>query len=284
MANKSNANGKGDKQVLCIVIASNKGGVGKTTTAVQLGTGLSKRTDVGAVVLIDGDAQGHLGAYLGLGTAGDFSAALMGQKAITEALVEVDGFDNLYVMRGNESTWELERTFVKSEGTKDFQSLADRLRDLLKLLGGLAKSDDEKVVVVIDTAPSYSEIQTASLLVADYILCPLTPTIGGEMGMYSMREWVRALEDNSKGFGVIPQMYDLDNALHARTLRTLQNMLGQQSFYTAIPYSVEMAEALDTSGTVWTSRRLKGTHVANSYEEALERLAGELALDLVEEK
>jgi chromosome partitioning protein len=271
---------KEEGRVIAVVVASNKGGVGKTTTVVQLGTGLSSLVpDVGAIVLIDGDAQGHLGAYLGIGSAGDFAAALRGKKAITECLTPVEGCKRLWVMRGNEETWELERGFVKGAGQKGFQPLAERLRDLLQLLTGLVE-EGQKVLVIIDTAPSYSEIQTAALLVADYILCPLTPTIGGEMGMFSMWEWVRELGSNArKGFGVLPQMYDLENPIHKRTLRTVQNMTGKISVYPAIPYSVELAEALDTGVTVWASRKLKGSPVAQRYGEVLERLAGELGLE-----
>jgi chromosome partitioning protein len=265
-----------------IVIASIKGGVGKTTTAVQVGAGMSQRADVGAVVLIDGDAQGQLGAYLGVGSAGDFPAALLGKKAITEALTPVAEFDNLWVMRGNEDTWGLERTFVKNEGQKGFQPLADRLRDLLQLLTGLV-DDDQTILVVIDTAPSYSEIQTAALLIADYILCPLTPSIGGEMGMFSMWEWVRELGGKKKGFGVLPQMYDMDNAMHKRTLRTVQNMIGQKSIYPAIPYSPELAEVLDTGATIWNSPKMEALSVTQCYTEVLEKLAKALKIKLNKE-
>lgn len=267
------------KQVVTVVVASNKGGVGKTTTSLQLGAGLSLAGgDIGAVVLIDGDAQGHLGEYLGLSRSGDFAAALLGEKAITECLVEVDGFDNMYLMRGSESTWELERTFVKGEGQKGFQPLAERLQQMIDMLPGIAE-DGKTVVVIIDTAPSYSEIQTAALLVADYILCPLTPTIGGEMGMVSMREWVTELGHEDKGFGVLPQMYDMDNNVHKRTLRTIQNMIGQTNIYPAIPYSTELAEALDNGTTVWQSRRLKGTPVADQYTDVLSKLVDNLHLN-----
>lgn len=268
-----------DSRVLTVVVASNKGGVGKTTTVVQLGAGLSQRADLGAVVLIDGDAQGQLGAYLGIGSSADFPSALLGRKAITEALVEIEGFDKLWVMRGNEETWELERTFVKGEGQKGFQPLAERLADLLKLLTGLGENDSQ-VLVLIDTAPSYSEIQTAALLIANFILCPLTPTIGGEMGMFSMWEWVREMGGDGKGFGVLPQMYNLSNPMHKRALRTMQNMIGQGVIYPAIPYSPELAEALDTGLTIWNTPALKTKPVAKKYGEVLERLAADLGLEL----
>lgn len=266
------------KRVLTVVIASNKGGVGKTTTAIQLGTGLGVAgKNLGAVILIDGDAQGHVGEYLGIGSTGDFAAALLGEKPLLECLTPMEQFNHLWVMRGDESTWELDRTFVKREGEKDAPPLAERLREMLDALAGLAEGD-KKVLAIIDTAPSYSEIQTAALIVADYILCPLTPSIGGEMGMTSMWEWARQL-GNSKGFGVLPQMYDLENAVHKRTLRTIQHMVGKR-IYPAIPYSPEIAEAIDASIPIWLSRKLSGSQVGARYSQVLEKLAHELGIEL----
>jgi cellulose biosynthesis protein BcsQ len=115
-------------------------------------------------------------------------------------------------------------------------------------------------------------------VVADYILCPLTPTIGGEMGMMSMWEWARQL-GNRKGFGVLPQMYDLENPVHKRTLRTIQHMVGKK-IYPAIPYSSEIAEATDASTPIWLSRKLSGSQVGARYAQVLEKLAGELEIEL----
>jgi chromosome partitioning protein len=267
--------------VTIVAIASHKGGVGKTTTTIQLGTGLSVAgVDVEAVILVDADAQGHLGEYLGVGAGGDFADALLGQKAIEDCLVKAKGYERLWVMRGGLATWNAEQVFVR-DGVGD-TPLADRLRQMLDLLGQVAEKHGQ-VVVLIDTGPGFSEIQTAVLVVADYILCPLTPSVGGQIGMNAIWEWLGKIgtRAKAKGFGILPQMYNISNPGDVRLLRSvqLQPEIGPH-VYEVIPYSEAMARALDVGLSVWEVKELSKDLVGKRFAEALERLATELEIKL----
>ncbi len=270
-------------EVIVVAVASHKGGVGKTTTTIQLGTGLSvAASDVDAVVLVDADAQGHLGEYLGVGAGSDFADALLGQRALVDCLVKSAEYKHLWVMRGGLATWKAEQLFVRmSNGDSQGKvPLAERMRDMLNLLGEVGEGGG-KVVVIIDTGPGFSEIQTAVLVVANYILCPLTPSVGGQIGMNAIWEWLQELTTEDKGFGILPQMYNLQNAGDVRLLRSvqLQPEIGPQ-VYQAIPYSEEMARALDVGLPVWRVDELTKSIAGQRFADALERLASELDIKL----
>lgn len=278
-------------RLIKIVVASHKGGVGKTTTTAQLGTGLSSATnnELGCVFLVDGDPQGHLGQYLGIGSSDDFAAALLGERTIPECLASVENYKRLLVMRGNEATWAMERKFIQTEDKRGAEPLAKRLGALFDMFLELV-DDDKKAVVIMDTAPSHSEVQIAGLLVADYVLCPFVPSIGGEMGTMSIWEWVRTLKkgavDSHKGFAILPQMYDRKDDFHRRAMATMQHIVGSRVL-PGIPNSPALARAMDTGITVWEIDMLEKSSAAPAaarYTQVMEHLARELGLTLIHKR
>ncbi|MBN1310754.1 MAG: ParA family protein [Anaerolineae bacterium] len=287
MAKASNA-ANDQKRLIKIVVASHKGGVGKTTTTAQLGTGLSDEIvspELGYVFLVDGDPQGHLGQYLGIGSTGDFADALLGKKPIPDCLAPIEAYSRLLVMRGNESTWEMERKFIQTEGKRGAQPLSKRLDALFNMFVDMV-DDDKMALVIMDTAPSHSEIQIAALMVADYILCPFVPSLGGEMGTVSIWEWVRALkndtQDGSKGFAVLPQMYDRKDEFQRRAMATMQHIVGPRVL-PGIPYNSALARIMDTGMTVWEIEPLDKSPAAPAaarYTQVMEHLAKELGLTI----
>jgi cellulose biosynthesis protein BcsQ len=138
--------------------------------------------------------------------------------------------------------------------------------------------DGKRILIVIDTAPSYSEVQTAAIVAADFILCPMTPSYGSELGMYSVQNWLKDLPANGKkGFAILPQMFDPEDVSHLRLLRSIHQA---GTVYPAIPFSTQLAKNLDVSMPIWTSRTLTTTPLAARYAEALEHLAKDLKFQL----
>lgn len=272
-----------NNKVKIVTIASRKGGVGKTTTVAQIGAGLSiSGVGVGRVVLVDTDSHALLGDYLGVGAADDFAAAFLGERAIEDCLVPVPGYDRLWVMRGGERTFDdVEIEFVQQEEKASIATtLADRLDNMFVLLSDLV-GEDELLIGVIDTGPNRSMIQTAALMVADYIVCPLTPEYGGEKGMYSTWHWFqamgRAADQDGKGFGVLPQKYDLKGDVRAFQLAIGRPVLP------IIPFSDAIQDLTNKGRTIWTSKKLEGTPVHQQYARLVRKIADGLGLQLKEE-
>lgn len=272
-------------RVKVIAVASHKGGVGKTTTVAQIGAGFSLATiGIGKVVLVDTDPQGHLGDYLGIGSDDDFAAAFLGQQSIENSLVNVPHFSHLWALRGGARTWDdVERLFVRQEPGDTTENLAMRLRSMLDMLQGLVEKGEE-VIGIIDTAPSFSEMQTAALLVADYIICPFTPDFGGEKGMLSTWRWFETITtatgNHQKEFGVLPQQYDLQNPQQARDLRRVQLTIGTSRVLPAIPHSEEIGDLIDNGRTIWTSKKMENSEVNIQYAGAMSEIASALGLEL----
>lgn len=277
-----------EKSVLVITVASHKGGVGKTTTVAQLGAGFSvaANEEIGLVVLVDTDPQGSLGPYLGVGSEDDFSAVILGERSIGECLVKVPSFDNrLQVLRGSGRTWEdVENIFVREKGSPDMEPLSKRLSNMFDLLVDLVKKN-EKVLVLVDTAPSFSEIQSATLLVADYVLCPITlDDYGAEQGMISTWEWFQTLEEVVKKdqiFGVLPQkVVDLESPSTKRDTRRAELIVGKRRVLPGIPFSEQIGGLTYLGQTIWTSKEMKDSLVNSQYAMVMDNIANALGLGL----
>jgi len=267
-------------ETVTICVASNKGGVGKTTTATQIGTGLSRYgREIAAVVIIDGDSQGNVGDYLGLGQAPDLANALRGTKTVRECMKLHRRYNKLWVMRSDESTWEVERYLVKGEGSENHRSLGQRLESIIGIIENELAKARSRVLIVIDTPPSFSDIQTAALVVSDYVLAPMTPGIGGEAGAISMQDWIVSLGDTNKKLGILPQMIDLEDPDHKMSLSYLENVIGEEVIYPPIPRSPALASAQNNGQFVW-DRGFGDEKVHDAYAATLQRLADDLGLKL----
>ncbi|MBN1137679.1 MAG: ParA family protein [Anaerolineae bacterium] len=271
-----------------LTVASHKGGVGKTTSVIQIGSGLSLKvtqSSVNAVVLVDGDPQGHVGQYLGIGQASDFADAILSKKPVLECVTKVDGYSRLYALRGDAATARLDRMYVS--GDKDLPPLVERLREILAELVELDKHSQGLTLVVIDTGPGYSDVQTAALVVADYILVPTTPDVGGSSGVAMMWRWYEQLRagNHEVGFGLLPVKFNDDNERHGTILGHLclqPEIMARR--YPAIPFSDELSGALDRGITVWENRKLSRGLVGMRYAQVLQRLAAEIGITLTTKK
>lgn len=270
-----------------VTVASRKGGVGKTTTVVNFGSGLSLKVaqdSVDAVVLVDADpSQGEVGEYLNLGQSDDFAAAFLGERPTLDCAVNVPGYERLYVIRGSAATARVDTKLAKEE----LPPAGLRFREILGELVNLKKDGQGVIVVFIDTGPGFNEMQSGALVAADYLLAPLTPAGGGLGGVSMMWKWYQELkETNQVNFGVLPVMFDQDNPRHGTMLANIariQPEIGARLF-PAIPYSDELIGVQDRGVTVWEDRKLARSLVGIRYLEALQHLATQLGITLALKK
>ena len=140
-----------------LAILNQKGGVGKTTTAVTLASGLAKKGM--QVLLIDLDTQGNVADSLGL-PAGDDLRRLLSPElhCPLDQVVTPSGLDHLDVIRSDKSTTALKQVLA-----------GVTLREYI-LIDALQHSGYE--VIILDCAPSVDLLHFAALVAADYLLIP----------------------------------------------------------------------------------------------------------------
>jgi len=194
-----------------LVIANHKGGVGKTTTAVTLATGMAA---MGLrVVLIDCDPQGNVASFLGLESTGSLYDLVVARRPLPEVAVTTPEYETLSVVRGDASTTDINTLLVSG---------SRRLRLQDAITEPLAQLDKQGYqVAILDTAPSLSATQVAALMSADWLIIPATPEYASEAGIANLSETVVELQEEGGQIhllGILPTMVDSRSKEHGQTI------------------------------------------------------------------
>ena len=216
-----------------ISISNHKGGVGKTTTAINIGAGLNKLGK--KVLLIDLDAQANLSQSLGLidnEERQNIYGAITGEYKITEVIEIVKGLNVI------PSTLDLSGAEIELSGE------AGREYILREVIEPLKKDYD---YIIIDTAPSLSLLTINSFVASDEILIPLQAQYLALQGLTKLLEVVtkiqRRLNKDLKVGGVIVTQYDNRKVLNRDVVETIRNHFKSEVFKTMIRDNVALAEA-----------------------------------------
>ena len=218
-------------------IANQKGGVGKTTTAINLAWALADRKI--PTLLVDLDPQANATSALGFEKTPGSSlyGALHGDDAADERVVETRQ-KNLYLIGS-----EVDLAAIEIELGQQEDYLV-RLRDVLKPLRACGKYR----VIILDSPPALGMISMNGLAAADYLLIALQCEYMAMEGLgqiMSVVEQLTTAEVNpglSVG-GVLMTMYDKRTNLSKQVVEEVRGHLGELVFDTIIPRSVRLSEA-----------------------------------------
>lgn len=219
-----------------VAIANQKGGVGKTTTAVSLATCLAARGL--QVLLIDLDPQGNATTNLGIATGSihDSAYALFAERNGTpERCSKTTLIPGLRLIP---ATMDLAGLDLELSGAED---KAVRLRRRLHA------RDKLPGFVILDTPPSFGVIALNALVAADYALVPLQCEFLALEGLAHLKRTLDAVRSGYNPtlglLGIVLTMYDRRHNLSELVANDVRSVFGSLVFDTQIPRNVRLAEA-----------------------------------------
>lgn len=218
---------------MILALANQKGGVGKTTTAINLGAALAaleKKT-----LLVDCDPQGN--ATRGIGASADspnLYHVLLGE-APASAAVRPSGFPHLDLLPANRDLVGVEVEFVGQDGWQR------------RLAEALATLRNDYAVILIDCPPSLGHLTVGALSAADGVLVPLQCEYYALEGVSELVATIgrvrQGLNPSLDVFGVVLTMFDDRTNLSRDVADEVRRHFGAKVFDAVVPRNVRLAEA-----------------------------------------
>jgi len=201
-----------------ITVASQKGGVGKTTTVVNLAHGLALKGK--AVVIVDLDSQGQVAVSLGLDQDSGIFSALVGGGNINQ-VIRGTGRRNLWLVPGDKRT-ATAQLVIQAEGRDIFSALREAF---------VAPWNGKPDYIIFDTAPSVGGLQEAALALADLAIIPAALDHLALYGVTGVLETLAALARTRQQWAgallIQPTFFDETTRESRRNLEELQHSLKQ---------------------------------------------------------
>ena len=223
-----------------ISIINQKGGVGKTTTVINLASALSQQGK--EVLVIDLDPQGNATTGLGLSNIDrsdeTIYGVLNGTKLITEVIKKTQ-FENLDLIRSNVDLSGLE---VETAGDSDRVFLLK-----VKLIAYLNNSGALYDYILIDCPPSLSLLTVMALVSSSSLLVPLQTEFFALEGLTQLMKTIDRIKVNLNPEleirGILLTMYDRRNKLSSQVEQEARSYFKDKVYQTVIPRNVRLSEA-----------------------------------------
>lgn len=221
-----------------LAIANQKGGVGKTTTAINLGTALAAVGE--QVLVIDLDPQGNASTGLGIHRQPNQKSSyhvLIGESELADVIKD-SGIPNLHCAPATIDLLGAELELA------EFDRKTYRLQDAISRMTASGRA---YTYILVDCPPSLNLLTINSLAAADAILVPLQCEFFALEGLSQLLKTVERVKAtlNSRLIiqGVVLTMFDRRNSLSEQVAQDVRSVLGEKVYDTIIPRNVRVSEA-----------------------------------------
>lgn len=218
-----------------IAVANQKGGVGKTTTAINLSACLAEKGK--KVLTIDMDPQGNTTSGLGIEKdeiENTVYELLLDECTIKECMIQTE-IDDLVVIPANVNLTGAE---IELLGVQDKEFILKNAVDYVK---------DDFDFIIIDCPPSLNMLTVNALTTADTVLVPIQCEYYALEGLSQLIHTINLVQErlnpNLEMEGVVFTMYDARTNLSLQVVENVKNNLDTTIYKTIIPRSVRLAEA-----------------------------------------
>lgn len=244
------------------MVANQKGGVGKTTTAINLAASLAELNQ--KILVIDMDPQGNTTSGLGVdkdGAENTVYEMMLGECSIEDAVVESE-YNNLDVLPSNINLAAAEIELV---GVEEKEYILKKETDKIR---------ENYDFILIDCPPSLSMLTINAMCAADTVLVPIQCEYYALEGLSQLIHTIDLVKDRLNPEleieGVVFTMYDARTNLSLQVVENVKNNLDQNIYKTIIPRNVRLAEA-PSHGMPITSYDAKSAG-AESYRRLAEEV------------
>jgi chromosome partitioning protein len=218
-----------------IAIANQKGGVGKTTTAVNLGASLAAEGK--RVLIIDTDPQGNASSGVGIPTR-DL------QVGIYDALIGERALDDIILATGIDTLWIAPASSDLAGAALELASFEDAHTKMRQILAPVRERYD---YLVIDCPPSLDLLTVNALTAADTVLIPVQCEYYAMEGLSKLTETIEMVKDSLNPKlsieGIVFTMYDPRNNLAHQVVTEVKGYFSDKVFQTMIPRNIRLSEA-----------------------------------------
>ena len=218
-----------------ISITNQKGGVGKTTSAINIAYFIAKRGF--RTLLVDFDPQGNATSGLGIDKNNlDFTMAdvVSGEKQLGEVIIETE-FSKLKIAPSTPILANAEVELASAKGR------FTRLKDALKTV----EADFD--YIILDSPPSLSLLTVNGFIASDYLILPVQAEFYAMEGLgqllESMKLVKKGMNPNLELLGVLPTMVDSRTTLGGQVLEEIKKFFPDKIFSNVIPRNIRLAEA-----------------------------------------
>jgi len=227
-----------DKKIISVI--NQKGGVGKTTTVINLAAGLTMKGK--KILVIDLDPQGNATTGLGISNTDNSDltiySVLNGNKKISE-VIQSTKFENLNLITSNVDLSGLE---VETAGDS---RRAFKLKDeLTSILNDSRASYD---YILIDCPPSLSLLTIMALVASNSLVVPLQTEFFALEGLTQLMKTIERIKSNLNPSldirGILLTMYDKRNKLSGEVEQETRNYFKDKVYSTVVPRNVRLSEA-----------------------------------------